>query len=242
MNATAKRQFRDFLGAVLAVLFLGGLSASAAGNDRLVVDRFQEFGDTNPSGNPQGWTLERNQGKDSRVEIVREGATGFLRMVSKKDAYGLKKAMKVDVRRYSHLSWEWRAWENPKGGDIRSRETDDQTGQIYVLFPRFPGILNTRAVGYIWDPTAPQGHSGTSPCYEKMKYVVLRSGETDLRRWVAESRNVFEDYRRLFQEEPPEAGGVLLFINSQFTGTAAECHYREISFSETPTSRPPAGK
>jgi hypothetical protein len=59
---------------------------------------------------------------------------------------------------------------------------------------------------------------------------------------VGESRNVVEDYRRLFQEEPPEAGGVLLFINSQFTGTAAECHYREVAFSAMPPSRQPAGK
>jgi hypothetical protein len=242
MNATAKRRAGKILGAILGVLLLGGFSVSAAGTDRLVVDRFQEFGETNPSGYPQGWTLERNQGKDSRVEIVREGAAGFLRMISKKDAWGLKKAMKVDIRRFSHLSWEWRVWENPKRGDIRSRETDDQAGQIYVLFPRFPGILNTRAVGYIWDPTAPQGHSGTSPCYEKMKYTVLRSGEAGVRRWLAESRNVLEDYRRLFGEDPPEAGGVLLFINSQFTGTAAECHYREIVFSAIPTSRPPEGK
>jgi hypothetical protein len=223
------------------LLLLGALLGSAVGSERVVVDRFQEPGELDSRGYPQGWALEGNRGKDSRVEIVREGGGGFLRMVSRKDAYGLKKEMKVDVRRFPYLSWEWRVWENPKGEDIRSRETDDQAGQIYVLFPRFPGILNTRAVGYIWDPTAPQGHSGISPCYEKMKYTVLRSGAAGLRRWISESRNVYEDYRRLFQEDPPQAGGVLLFINSQFTGTSAEGHYREIYFAGAEGS-PSAGK
>jgi hypothetical protein len=91
-------------------------------------------------------------------------------------------------------------------------------------------------MGYIWDRTAPVGISGTSPAYRKMKYVVLQSGARRLGQWVFETRNVYEDYRRLFQEEPPLVGAVLLYINSQHTESSAECFFADIFFSSRPPS------
>jgi hypothetical protein len=64
-----------------------------------------------------------------------------------------------------------------------------------------------------------------------MKYIVLQSGDGKLRPWITEKRNVYEDFRRLFGEEPPPAKAVLIFINSQLTRSSAECDYREIFFS-----------
>ncbi|RPJ36124.1 MAG: DUF3047 domain-containing protein [Deltaproteobacteria bacterium] len=207
MSARAKSRWSKVLGGALGLLLVGAYLAGADGSSILVVDRFQETNEANRGGYASGWMIAGNKERDSRIEIVREKATSFLCLVSKKDAFGLKKDIKFDVSKYPFLSWQWRVWENPKGGDIRSRATDDQAGQIYVLFPHFPGVVNTRAIGYIWDPATPRGHSGTSPSFAKMKYTVLQSGEGNLRRWAAESRNVHEDYRRLFQEDPPEAGG-----------------------------------
>ena len=116
-----------------------------------------------------------------------------------------------------YLTWRWKATRLPKGGDIRKRETDDQAGQIYVLFPKFPAMVNTRSMGYIWDAVTPVGTSGTSTAYSKMKYVVLQSGAEKLDQWIWETRNVYEDYKKYFQEDPPQAGAVLLYINTQHT-------------------------
>ncbi len=119
----------------------------------------------------------------------------------------------------------------PQGGDIRKRETDDQAGQIYVIFPKFPAMVNSRSVGYIWDSQAPVGFSGTSTAYSRMKYIVLQSGHNRLNQWITESRNVYEDYKNLFKEEPPLVGAVLVYINSQHTKSSASCDYMDIIFS-----------
>jgi hypothetical protein len=111
---------------------------------------------------------------------------------------------------------------------------DDQAGQVYVIFPKFPTMMNSRSMGYIWDSKAPVGLSGTSTAYSKMKYVVLQSGPERLGQWVSETRNVYEDYKKLFQEEPPRVGAVLLYINSQHTKSSAECFYADIFFSSSP--------
>jgi hypothetical protein len=89
-------------------------------------------------------------------------------------------------------------------------------------------------MGYIWDSNAPQGFSGTSTAYSKMKYFVLQSGTGKLDQWIWETRNVYEDYKKLFQEEPPAAGGILLYINTQHTKGSAEIEYGDFFFSSQP--------
>jgi hypothetical protein len=89
-------------------------------------------------------------------------------------------------------------------------------------------------MGYIWDMATPVGTSGTSTAYSKMKYVVLQSGTEKLDQWTWETRNVYEDYKKNFQEDPPQGGGVLLYINTQHTQTSAEIYYADIFFSVQP--------
>jgi len=146
----------------------------------------------------------------------------------------VQKKVPFDIRKYPYLTWRWKALRLPKEGDIRKRETDDEAGQVYVLFPRFPTTVNTLSVGYIWDSNAPQGSSGTSTAYSKMRYFVLQSGPSKLDQWTWETRNVYEDYKKLFNEEPPQVGGLLLYINTQHTQGSAEIEYGDLFFSAQP--------
>jgi hypothetical protein len=201
-------------------------------NGILTVDRFQ--GGVNAEGIPSGWKLEKIPGPNSKYVIERDKEDLFLRLHSVNDGFGLRKEISFDIRQYPYLSWWWKAGQLPKGGDIRKKETDDQGGQIFVVFPRFPFLVNSRSMGYIWDTQAPKGLAGTSPAYNKAKYVILQSGTEKLNQWVFESRNVFEDYKKYFQEDPPPVGAVLIYINSQYTQTAAEICFTEIFFSTRP--------
>jgi hypothetical protein len=209
----------------------GGLARGE--NGILMVDRFQAG--MNGEGLPSAWTLEKAPGPKSKIAIENEKEDRFLRIVSINDGFGVRKEMSFDIRQYPHLSWWWKAIQLPKGGDIRKKETDDQAGQIYVIFPRFPSLVNSRSVGYIWDTQAPIGLSGTSTAYNRMKYVVLQSGEGKLNQWVFETRNVYEDYKKFFQEDPPPVGALLLYLNSQHTKTSAEICFAEIFFSAQPS-------
>jgi Protein of unknown function (DUF3047) len=198
----------------------------------LVVDRFTSG--ANDKGIPQGWAQEKDLGPKSKIDMGQEKDFHFVHLLSDNDGFGIKKEMSFDIRKYPYLTWKWKATRLPKGGDIRKRETDDQAGQIYVLFPKFPAMVNTRSMGYIWDATTPVGTSGTSTAYSKMKYVVLQSGTEKLDQWIWETRNVYEDYKKYFQEDPPQAGAVLLYINTQHTQSSGEIYYGDIFFSVQP--------
>jgi hypothetical protein len=207
--------------------------AAAGAEDKgiLVVDRFSKG--LNDEGNPVGWTREKSLGPQSVIAVEKENGKAFVLLRSVGDAFGIKKEISFDIRKYPYLCWEWRAVRLPPKGDVRKRETDDQAGQIYVVFPKFPSMINSRSMGYLWDTLTPVGQMGTSTAYSKMKYVVLESGKEKLGKWICETRNVYEDYKKLFQEEPPEVGAVLLYINTQNTAGSGEIHYANIYFSAT---------
>jgi hypothetical protein len=62
-------------------------------------------------------------------------------------------------------------------------------------------------------------------------FIVVRSGAADLNKWMAEARNVLEDYRRAYGEAPSESvGAVSVSINSQNTHARAESYFGEILF------------
>ena len=190
----------------------------------VVASKWELDGDT-----PQGFTKEIKVGQP-QVELQ----NGFLKLSSKKTSFGFKRELKASMREYPYLHWSWQARKLPEGGDFRKKETDDQAGQIYVLFPRAPAKVNTRMLGYLWENETPKCTSGTSKAWSKLKCIVLRDKTDLLGVWHNESRNVYDDYKRLFNEESPEVGGVAIYINSQHTSSEAEILYGPIFFTKNP--------
>jgi hypothetical protein len=65
--------------------------------------------------------------------------------------------------------------------------------------------------------------------------VAVESGDEKAGTWVTEERNVYEDYRRLFGEEPPMIGAVALMTDTDNTGGEATAYYGDITL-EAPSS------
>ena len=66
-----------------------------------------------------------------------------------------------------------------------------------------------------------------------MHFIVVRSGSADLGKWITETRNVLEDYKKIYGENPGEsAGAISLSINSQNTGSRAESLFGNILFKK----------
>jgi hypothetical protein len=120
----------------------------------------------------------------------------------------------------------------PKGGDSRRKETDDQGGQIYVTWPRFPEAVRSQVIGYIWDTTAPAGTIVKSQKTGTVTYVVVRSGPADLGKWLTEQRNVREDYKRIYGEEPDGPSIVTFGVDSDDTKSTAESYMGPIVFKK----------
>lgn len=184
---------------------------------------------TNRQGFPKGWELKQWFGNTRTIEIHTEGENGVLHLKSQKESFGVYKNYDFDAKATPIMTWRWKVTRLPKGGDVRIKKKDDQAAQLYVLFPRFPKMLKTRMVGYIWESGAPKGEMVTSRKSSNTRYFVLQSGEINLGKWVTEKRNIYDDYKALFKEDPPKGGGIMIMIDSDDTGTSAESYFDDIT-------------
>jgi hypothetical protein len=59
---------------------------------------------------------------------------------------------------------------------------------------------------------------------------VVESGDEKLQRWVTERRNVYDDYRLAFGEEPYRVTGVAIMTDTDNTQESATAWYGDIVF------------
>ena len=182
---------------------------------------------------PEDWKVQEFAGT-ARFRVDEVGGTGVVRLESEASSFALHRDVEMDLAEFPYLTWTWRVDVLPEGGDVRRRETDDQAAQLYIVFPRFPAMFRSRILGYVWDATAPAGSSLVSVNTPLARIMVVESGPAKAGRWIEMTRNILEDYRRLFGEEPPRVGKVSLVINSQHTRSRAVSWFGPIRFAPTP--------
>jgi len=217
-------------GSILAVLLLAAASAASAQGSQVVVEDWSKT-PVGQKGVPNGWRTQSWGNPKYEFEVVGESPTRVLHLVSNGDSSTINKDIKIDCKDHPVLQWRWKLVELPKGGDARKKATDDQALQIYVTFPRFPNAVRSRVIGYIWDTTAPAGTIVKSQKTALVTYVVMRSGDADIGKWVTETRNVCQDYKKIYGEEPEEKVEALsIGIDSDDTRSRAEGYVAEILF------------
>ncbi|HEV8531956.1 MAG TPA: DUF3047 domain-containing protein [Methylomirabilota bacterium] len=219
-------------GIVLAVLLATASVVWAQGAPLVVEDWAKP--PVGQKGIPTGWKAQNWGSPSYDFEIVSEGSLRRVHMKSNGDSSTINKEVKIDCKDYQILQWSWKVVELPKGADARKKATDDEAAQIYVTFPRFPSAVRSRIIGYIWDTTAPTGSMFKSQKTGLVTYVVVRSGEADLGKWLTESRNVCQDYKKIYGEDPDEKiEAISIGIDSDDTRSRAEAYFGEIVFKKS---------
>jgi hypothetical protein len=215
---------------VAAAVLTSVLALAAASAPRVRADDW----DTRPLG-PLGadapwhrYPAESTPFKDPPT-VVEDGGRRVLRLATQGEAMRVGREMSIDVRRTPWLAWEWKPLVLPTGGDVRDPKRNDQVGRVSVIFEGMKAVL------YVWDTTAPVGARMDPDPFEIFQRVliVVRSGPDGLGRWSTERRNVLEDYRRAFGEEPRGVRLIGLESHSNDTRTRTAVLFGRVSF-ETP--------
>lgn len=201
---------------------------SLGGPSSIMID-FSGKPDT--TGVPAGWELKVKEG-NAEFKVITEDGEKVLYFRSVDTSFSFERPVVVNIDEYPYITWEWKAITLPPSGDFRKRETNDQALQILIAFN------GRRILSYIWDTNAPEGsvmdESIGWPISLKIKVLAVKSGTAELGKWVTVTRNIYNDYKRLFEEEPPPVKGVRLQINTQYTGTTAESYFGKIFFKKSP--------
>lgn len=209
------------------------LLLATAGAGRVVVIEDWTSDAVGRRGIPSGWSGEAF-GRRAEYDFVIEGHTGqrILHLKSRNEHSSIAKDItgQVNLKETPILKWTWRATILPKGGDLRRKETTDLAAQLYVVWPRFPELIRSRIIGYVWDTTTPVGTIAKSQKTGTVTFIVVRSASADLGKWLTEWRNVSEDYQRIFGESPDDPGAITISIDSNDTHSTAEFFMGPIVF------------
>ncbi len=131
------------------------------------------------------------------------------------------------VEEFPELSWEWRVTQLPKDGDVRNADRDDQAGSLCLIVN--PGLIGFKSLCYIWENDGPLDLPLTSQKRDDSKYIILHTGKAPpFGEWVAERRNILQDYRLAFSEAPKEDAIIGMQIDSNSTKSISEAYYRRI--------------
>lgn len=210
------RRMKRFLTAVFLLICVRG---NASSEQWLVIDDFE-------NGLKPQWETKKFKG-ETLYKIVNTEHSWVLRAESRASASALIYRHQYDLKEYPILSWKWRVENTVKKGDETKREGDDYAARVYVIFPHWLPPL-TKSINYIWANRLPKGKHVPNTFYSKAIMVAVESGNENIGKWITERRNVYEDYKTLFGEEPPLAGGIAIMTDTDNTGESAVAYYDDI--------------
>jgi hypothetical protein len=214
-----------------------------------------EFGKFSAAGEgealPSGWqplTFKKIP-RHTAYSLVKDEGRIVVKAVSEASSSGLAKEMPLDPREYPIVEWQWKVANLLKKSDITKKEGDDCPARLYVTFEfdsnrinifkrvlyeaikliygRYPPL---GAINYIWESKAPVGTLVPNPYTDQVMMIVVESGPGKLNTWLTEKRNIYEDYKKAFNAEPPKISGVAIMTDTDNTGEAAVAYYGDITF------------
>lgn len=250
-----RKTARDLRLAVFVVLLAVCPLHSQTASDFVTVDVFSA--DSEPDGSPQGWKPLKFRPVETQTVYftAAEGDNHFLKAVSSSAGTGLYKPVVLNIKDYPILSWRWKAENMLVKADTRVKSKDDIVARLYIAFhydPAKAGVIERWkykaaksrlgdfppkwALIYIWDNRIPVGTVFDNAFTSKAKMIVVESGPEKMGRWVAEERNIYEDFVKIIGEEPPLTDFIAVMTDTDNTGEWAETAYDDILFKRAASS------
>lgn len=182
----------------------------------------------------KGWESKSFKG-ETTYTIVQEDGKTVLKAHAKGAASGLSKKLKFNPQTYRYLKWSWKIAGTVAGGNEKTKQGDDYAARVYVVFPgRF--FWQMRALNYIWANKLTKGEFVPNAFTSNAMLLAVQSGPAKAGQWITEQRDILADYRRVFGEDPPEAGAIAIMTDTDNTGAEATAWYGEITLSTSPTA------
>ena len=164
---------------------------------------------------------------ETLYEVTQEDNLRCIKATSHLSASGLSYKINYDTKNYPILNWRWKVDHILLKGNALKKDGDDYAARIYVVFPSLM-FWKTRAINYIWANKLPRGKAVTSPFTKNSIMIAVESGESKTGQWVEERRNVFEDFRMHFGQDPPRVGAISIMTDTDNTGEEAIAWYGPI--------------
>lgn len=188
----------------------------------------------------------------TEYSLVEDDGTVVVKAVSRGSSSGLTREVTLDPKLYPIVEWRWKIENVLQKGDVTTKAGDDYPARLYITFAYDESKIDlldqaqyelakllhgkyppTGAITYIWESRSPVGTIVPNPYTDRVQMIVLESGADKAGQWVSESRNLYEDYRKAFGDDPPAISGVAVMTDTDNTQESAVAYYGDIVFRKT---------
>jgi hypothetical protein len=195
-----------------------------------------------------GWGLNSGKRRTDYRLVNGDAAGTVLQADAEQGGTGLYRRIRVDPGRQPVLEWSWRVEQLVPGADLRMGSREDAAARLVVSFhgsaqkldfedraklrlaKLFAGEpLPFAMLIYVWSNQIPVEAALPSPQIERIRMIVVESGGARLGQWRHYRRNVVEDYRRAFGEDPGDIVAVGVLTDADNTSQSARALYGDIT-------------
>lgn len=202
---------------------------------------------------PAGWypfVMRRDKGM-TRYVTAEDGGRTVLRAHAQASSTALICPVDIDPSSYPWLDWEWKVGAIDDRANVAEGDRDDSPARLMVSFD---GDMSRLGLGdllffeqvelftgkrlayatlmYVWDPVLPVGTVVNYSRSSRVRYLVVESGHQRLGQWVSYRRNLAEDYRKVFGEEPGRLLSVAVMTDTDDLKMTTDVLYGDVSLSE----------
>lgn len=200
---------------------------------------------------PQGWEPRRitEQKRPTVYELVDDNGAVVLHARAEAAATGLGYPVSFDLRAMPIVEWRWKISRLIPNADNKTALREDSPVRLVFEFDGDKSKLSiTERAGlsfaqtasgreapyatlmYVWSNTYPVDAVFPNPRTGRVQMIVASSGSQGVGAWQTLRRNVYEDYKRAFHEEPGRLKAVGVLTDTDNTGETVDAWYGDIRF------------
>lgn len=176
----------------------------------------------------------RSFADETEYRLVERDGRDVLEARSRGKASAKYLEREIDLRETPYLQWCWQVSGVHEGLDETSKSGDDYPARVYVVHKT--GLLpwQVESVNYVWSSNQPTGTDWPNAFTSRAHLLALQSGDSKVGEWVAEVRDVREDYQRFFGSRPESIDGVALMSDGDNADVDATAWFTHLGFSASP--------
>ena len=180
--------------------------------------------------------------------VVEVDGSNVLEADAEEGGSGLYRKIRIDLERHPVLEWRWRVPADAETKpEVASRASP--LARLSLAFHGDPAKLDFEdraklrlakgltvhglpyaSLLYVWMYGVPAETVLHSPHTDRVRMIVVESGAQRIGEWVSIRRNVLEDYRRAFGEQPSDVLAVGLMTDPGDDGSRRRSFYGDITF------------
>jgi len=186
----------------------------------------------------------------TEYSLVSEDGTVVMQALSHNAASFLATKVDFDPHQFPILSWRWKVKQGIPTANNAEQAKEDSPARIMVAFDGDASKLSAKdrfaakaaqsisgialpyaTLMYIWGEKVAVDSITTSNRSARIRMLAVAADEQGVGQWHSYSRNLVEDFKRAFGEEPGRVMSIEIMTDTDNTGADALAFYGDISVS-----------